>query len=245
MSDAAGSTPLTSAVDRAPVGLAMNPYSPPPALPSMHRWSASGWAMWRGGGNGIGVATPQLGGAQAGFRVARVLDAQGNVAIAARVAAALDTRQQEAAIGFEWRPTALPVRVVAERRVGLTSQRGGSALGLVGGVSDQALAAGFRLEGYAQAGAVLRDDVEAYADGAVRLARPVVRRNDGASLSISLGLWGGAQRGARRLDIGPAAAVDLPVTDAVHLRVALEWRQRIAGAARPGSGPALSIGTDY
>lgn len=209
------------------------------------RWSASGWAMVRGSGAGGGVATPQLGGAQAGIRVARAITADGRVAIAARIAAALDTRQQEAAIGLEWRPTALPVRLVAERRFGLANQRGGSGLGLVGGVSDRPLPAGFRLDGYAQAGAVLRDDLEGYADGAARATHPVMRTGGGTTLAIGLGLWGGAQRDARRLDVGPAATIDLPLGGAPHLRVALEWRQRVAGAARPGSGPALSIGADY
>lgn len=222
----------------------------PPAIPitmaaTSRRWSASGWAMVRGSGAGGGVATPQLGGAQAGIRVARAITADGRVAIAARIAAALDTRQQEAAIGIEWRPTALSVRLVAERRFGLANQRGGSGLGLVGGVSDCPLPAGFRLDGYAQAGAVLRDDLEGYADGAARATHPVVRTDGGTILAIGLGLWGGAQRNARRLDVGPAATIDLSLGGAPHLRVALEWRQRVAGAARPGSGPALSIGADY
>ncbi|MBS0285465.1 MAG: hypothetical protein JSS15_13700, partial [Proteobacteria bacterium] len=58
-----------------------------------------------------------------------------------------------------------------------------------------------------------------------------------------LGAWGGAQRGAARLDVGPAAGVAVPA--AMPLRISLEWRQRIAGDARPGSGPALSIGADF
>ncbi len=215
----------------------------PAAVP--RRWSASGWAMLRASGAGGGVSTPQLGGSQAGIRLARALDAGGRLAIAARVATALDTRQQEAALGLEWRPTALPVRIVAERRFGLAGQRGGGALGLVGGISDRSLPAGFRLEGYAQAGAVFRDDMEGYADGAARLTRPLVRTGGGTTLTLGVGLWGGAQRGATRLDLGPVATIDVPVREAAHLRVALEWRQRVVGAARPGSGPALSIGTDY
>jgi hypothetical protein len=29
------------------------------------------------------------------------------------------------------------------------------------------------------------------------------------------------------------------------VRLSIDWRQRIAGRARPGSGPALSIGSDF
>lgn len=217
--------------------------APPPA--DKRRWSVSGWAMLRGSGPGSGVATPQLGGSQAGIRIARTLDAHGRVAIAARVAAALDTRQQEAAIGLEWRPLALPVRIVAERRFGIANQRGGSALGLVGGIDDHSLPGGFRLDGYAQAGLVFRDRGEAYADGALHLTHAVARSQGGTTIALGLGAWGGVQRDARRLDVGPAATLDVPLGTASHLRLALEWRQRVAGDARPASGPALSIGTDY
>lgn len=216
---------------------------PPPA--TARRWSASGWSILRGAGRGGGVATPQLGGSQAGVRIARTLDAHGRLAVAARVAAALDTRQQEAAVGLEWRPARLPVRVVAERRIGVANIRGGTALGLAGGIDAQPLAAGFRLDGYAQAGAVARGGVEGYADGAVRLARPLFRTASGATLDLGVGAWGAAQRGARRLDAGPAATLVLPVGDGPRVRIALEWRQRILGNARPASGPALSIGADY
>lgn len=219
--------------------------APEPAAPGPRRWSASGWSILRGAGRGGGVATPQLGGSQAGLRLSRTLDARGRFAIAARVAAAVDTRQQEAALGIEWTPTRLPVRVIAERRFGLANMAGGTALGVAGGLSDRPLPAGFRLDGYAQAGTILRDRVEGYADGAIRIVRPVFRTRAGVTLDLGVGAWGAAQRGAGRLDIGPAAALTLPVGDATHLRIALEWRQRALGDARPASGPALSIGADY
>lgn len=232
-------------VSRAPAFLAAVPELPAASTAPPRRWSASGWAIVRGSGAEGGGPTPQLGGSQAGIRLARALDAGGRLAIAARVATAIETRQQEAALGIEWRPTSLPVRIIAERRFGVAGQRGGSAFGVIGGISDRPLPAGFRLDGYAQAGAVLRDDMEGFADGAARLTRPVVQSGGGTTLALGIGLWGGAQRGATRLDLGPAATIDLPVTHAAHLRVAVEWRQRVVGAARPASGPALSLGTDY
>ncbi|MDR6789050.1 hypothetical protein J2Y58_002419 [Sphingomonas sp. BE138] len=222
--------------------------TPAPPTPTARRWSASAWTIVRASGVpefGAGVATPQLGGAQAGVRIARTLDPAGRFAIAGRFAAALGTRQQEAAVGIEWRPLALPVRVVAERRFGVANQRDGTAVGLVGGVSDRALPAGFRLDGYAQAGAVVRDDVEGYADGAVQVARPVLGRSGGVAIALGVGLWGAAQRGAARLDVGPSATIEVPTGAVPRVRVALEWRRRVAGDARPASGPALSIGTDF
>ncbi|MEH3102868.1 MAG: hypothetical protein PGN12_03085 [Sphingomonas phyllosphaerae] len=217
--------------------------SAPPA--PARRWSASGWAMVRGNGGGSSVSTPQLGGSQAGVRIARTLDARRRVAVVARLAAALDAPQQEAALGLEWRPGALPLRLVVERRFGLSDQRGGMGVGLIGGASDVALPLGFRLDGYAQAGAVLRGEIDGYADGAAHIVRPVFRRADNVHVSLGLGVWGGAQREAQRLDVGPSAMIDVPVGRTQTLRLALEWRQRIVGTARPASGPALSIGTDY
>ncbi len=192
------------------------------------------------------MATPQLGGSQIGLRFARTLDRRGRIAVVARVAAALGARQQEAALGVEWRPTALPVRLVAERRIGIAGIAGGTAIGLVGGVSGRALPAGFRLDGYAQTGAIARQgEVEGYADGSVRVARPLFRTGGGVALDLGIGAWGAAQRDAQRIDIGPAIGMALPIGPAARVRFALEWRQRIVGDARPASGPALSIGTDY
>ncbi|MDF7777793.1 hypothetical protein P1X14_21235, partial [Sphingomonas sp. AOB5] len=63
-------------------------------------------------------------------------------------------------------------------------------------------------------------------------------------LSLGGGIWGAAQRDAQRLDIGPSAALAVPVAGQ-NLRIALDWRQRVAGDARPGSGLALTIGSDF
>jgi hypothetical protein len=213
---------------------------PAPAPPS--RWSGSLWGIVRGRG-ATGVATPQLGGSQAGVRLAYALDEAGRVTIAGRVATALGTRQQEAAVGVEWRPTRLPVRLVAEQRIGIAPTRGGPGIGVVGGVAEVPLAAGFALDGYGQAGVIARDGGEGYGDGALRVGRDVMARG-GVALDVGAGAWGAAQRGAARLDVGPSAALTFPV-GAQRARLSLDWRQRIAGDAWPGSGPALSLGADF
>ncbi|MEH3100415.1 hypothetical protein [Sphingomonas adhaesiva] len=215
---------------------------PPPPGPS--RWSGSLWSIVRDGRQRAGVATPQLGGSQIGARIAYTLDDARRVAIVARASGALAVRQQELALGIEWQPGALPARVTLERRIGAAGIRSGTAIGVAGGVGDRDLAAGFRLDGYAQAGAIARDGMEGYADGAIRIARPVARSHGGIALDLGIGAWGAAQRGAARFDIGPTAAVTLPA-GARRLRVTLDWRQRVAGNAAPVSGPALSLGTDF
>lgn len=218
-------------------GAAM-PVEPEPVA-TTKRWSASTWALMRGSGGSTGVATPQLGGSQVGARIAYRLGARGRFAAVARAAAAVGTRQQEAALGVEWRPTAAPVRLVVERRFGIANIRGGFAAGAVGGVDQIPLPGDVRLDGYAQAGVIARDGGVGYADGAVRAGRRVA-----PMLDLGLGAWGAAQPGAARVDIGPSAVVRVPIAGK-SLRLGAEWRQRVAGDARPASGPAIALGMDF
>jgi hypothetical protein len=193
-----------------------------------------------------GTATPfapQLGGSQAGLRLTYAFDAAQRFALAGRLSGALATPQREAAIGLDWRPTALPIHLVAEQRIGIRNARGGPALGLIGGIGPTPLVGGLQLDAYAQAGAIARDGIERYIDGAVRVAHPVAAIGP-ARIELGLGAWGAAQRGAERLDAGPSASIALPLAGA-GLRVSVEWRQRLAGRAAPASGPALSLGTDF
>lgn len=218
---------------------------PAPVLPDppASRWSASLWSIVRGGAEqGGGIATPQLGGSQSGVRLAYALAPR--LAATMRVAAAHGVRQQEAAVGIEWRPGRLPFRLVVERRIGVAGVRGGVGAGVVGGIDAVPLAPATHLHGYGQAGVILRDGMpEGYADGAVRVSRLLHRTPGGTIVDLSIGGWGAAQRGVARLDAGPALGVTLPIA-ARRVRIGFEWRQRLAGDARPASGPALSIGAD-
>jgi len=87
---------------------------------------------------------------------------------------------------------------------------------------------------------IRRDRAEPYADGAAR----ATRRIGHGRFAIGAGIWGAAQRDAARLDIGPSATLALPVAGR-DFRFALDWRQRVAGSARPGSGVALTLGSDF
>lgn len=220
-----------------------------PGLPSLtppngpSRWSASAWLLVRGGtGAGGAVPVSQLGGAQAGVRVSYALDTTRRLALTARVSAPLHGQGREAAAGVSWRPTRAPVTLIAEQRVSLDGGRGGPALFAIAGLNPTPIAAGFRVEAYGEAGAIKRDRVEPFADGAARLSRPIT--SGPVRVDLGLGAWGGAQRGATRLDIGPSIGASVPV--ARHtLRLTLDWRERVAGGAKPTSGPALTLGTDF
>lgn len=232
-------TPTPSGATPALLPLAM-PLSPAP--PARSRLTGSAWGIARGGG--IGQASGgQLGGSQVGLRLTYALDRSRRVALAARLSTPLGTRGAEAALGLDWQPTRLPVHIVAERRIALDGGRGATMLGVIGGFGPSSLAGRVTAEGYGQAGMIARDGTQAFVDGALRIAHPIAASGK-TRIDLGLGSWGGAQRGAARLDIGPSLGIVLPV--ARHrLRLTADWRQRIAGDARPDSGPALSIGTDF
>ncbi|HEY0624462.1 MAG TPA: hypothetical protein VGD28_15435, partial [Sphingomonas sp.] len=179
---------------------------------------------------------------QAGLRIA-YHPGSGRIALFARLTAPLAGRGSEAAAGIEWQPMAAPVRIVAEYRAGLGGVPGGPAVGVVASAYAVPLPLDFSLEAYGQAGAVARARIDPFADGALRVTRQVATAG-GTRIDVGAGAWGAAQRGAARLDIGPSAVASVPLGDSA-LRVALDWRERVAGDARPGSGPALSVGADF
>ncbi|HVI98136.1 MAG TPA: hypothetical protein VM657_03635 [Sphingomonas sp.] len=201
--------------------------------------------MLRGdGAAGAAFGGSQLGGSQTGLRLAYAIDRTRRLALAGRVATPLHGKGREIAIGVEWQPTHAPVRVVAEQRLALDGGQSGPTLGVVGGIGPASIATGLTIEAYAQAGAILRDGVETFADGAARVAHPIAALGN-TRFDLGAGAWGAAQRGVARLDAGPSLSADLPLGDRAHVRLSLDWRQRLAGDARPGSGVVLSLGTDF
>lgn len=206
------------------------------------RWSGSAWAIARPSGTGGGLGASQLGGSQAGARLAYALGRAGRVSVVGRLATPLEGRGREAALGLEWRPTRLPIRLFAEQRFALDRGRGGPSAGVIAGLYEQ-LPLDFRLEAYGQVGAVKRDRVEGFADGVGRMTRAVAKFGP-ATVDIGAGAWGGAQRRAERLDFGPTIGASVPIAGR-NVRLTIDYRVRVAGRARPGSGPALSLGTDF
>lgn len=216
--------------------------------PRANRWSASSWMIARGGGGGSAALAPvgSLGGAQAGLRIAySPALADGRTALFARAASPLAMRGADAAIGVQARPFArLPLHVAVEQRFAL--ERGGShgtALSMFGGISDTPVFGGLMLDAYAQGGVIGLRRRAAFFDGSATLLRPLTRLGD-IDIALGAGAWGAAQPGATRLDVGPRLQLRVPVAGR-RLRMGLEWRQRIAGRAAPGSGPALTMGADF
>jgi hypothetical protein len=244
LSFALAQTPQPAADSAAPRQAVAPIYPPQPYPPAKRdRLSLSAWAIVRGeAGPGLASAG-QLGGSQAGIRGR--YDLGSGLAAAVRISGPLRSRHgKEAALAFDWRPfRRVPLTFTIERRAGL--DRGGRdafAAGMFGGF-DTSLPYGIRADGYAQAGVVGLKRRDVYIDGALRAERTLVGSGR-FRLAAGAGAWGGAQPGVSRLDVGPHIVAHLPVGGG-GLRVAAEWRERVAGEARPGSGPSLSIGADF
>lgn len=219
------------------------PFPTPPGAAPPGRWSLSAWAFVRRGGGEPLAPAGLLGASQAGARLAYRLnrDRERPLALAARLSAPLGrTSGAEAALGLDWRPSRrLPLRLLAERRQKLGREgRSAFALALYGGVSDSP-AGPLRLDGWVQAGLVGARSRDPFADGSLRLSLPA-----GGKVRVGAGAWAAAQPGLARLDLGPQAALRLPLAGR-SATLAADWRLRVAGDARPGSGPTVTLGTDF
>ena len=215
----------------------------------MAGWTLGSWVYLRSGSNGAagGVAPAgQLGGSQAGARLAYGLGDAGRLRAYGRATIALaETRQREVALGLAFAPVAgWPVDVAAERRIAVGSGgRTAFAAMVAGGVSDVALPHGFRLDAYGQAGIVGARRRDGFADAALVVDREVARMPE-VSLHLGALAAGAAQPGAARADVGPRLTLRLPEVGEGS-RVALDWRQRVAGDAEPRSGLALTLAADF
>lgn len=219
-----------------------SPQTPPAPLRGTSRLTGSAWLLVRGGPAGT-VSGGRLGASQGGMRFTYALGRHRRVALAARIAAPLKGRGREIALGVEWQPLRLPIHLVAEQRFVLDGGRGGPTVGVIAGYGPSDIAPGIRIEAYGQGGAILREGLEGFIDASARVTHPLGTIGK-ARVDIGIGAWGSAQRAAARFDVGPSVVATVPIARK-SLRLTLDWRERIAGNARPGSGPALSIGSDF
>lgn len=225
--------------------------SPLPAAGNgSRRWSLSAWLLYRPDNGGARLAAAgQLGGSQAGARLAYDLvpAARFGLAVHARGSAALQSQAQaEGALGLTWQPSrAIPVALSAERRFNIADGgRDAFAAYVAGGLNPTPLPAGLEMEGYAQAGIVGASRTDAFVDGRISLAKPLLAPGGQAQLTAAVALSGGAQPSVSRLDLGPQISARFPLGQA-NVRLSVEWRERIAGNARPASGPAVVLATGF
>lgn len=216
------------------------------------RWSGDGWLLLRAGGVGptaAGLPSPTYGVSQIGgiVRYRLIPSKAQSPALFLRVNSALRVpRGEEAALGVAIRPASgLPVALQAELRATQQTSRSTlrPALVAVSQLPPVSLPHGVSAEIYGQAGYVGGPDSTAFVDGQLRIERRLARLG-GGELRVGLGGWGGAQKGASRLDLGPTATLDFPLGGGQG-RVAADWRLRTAGNAAPKSGPALTLSAGF
>ncbi len=213
-----------------------------PVSTGRDRFSGSAWALMRDDGAAALASGGQLGGSQVGLRI-YYAPGPDWIAVTTRVSTGLSRPAgREAAVGVAVRGRNFGL--IVEQRVSLDKgTRDAPAVIAYGGVSDVRLPGGLTLDGYAQAGVVGVKTRAAFADGAVRVERPILSAA-GASVGVGAGVWGGVQPGLARVDIAPQIVAHLPLPRA-SLRVSAEWRQRIVGDAAPASGPSVTVGLDF
>lgn len=252
---AVGQLPLPpfGAAAGVPMAAPFAPRSREPLAASPPRWSADGWLLLRrdartslaGGPVGATYGASQ-GGAVVRYRLA---PASGHRPFAyLRATAAIDgSRERDVAAGFSARPVPrLPVTLAAELRatqsaVGTRLRPAAMAITELPPID---LPFDLRAEAYGQAGYIGGKGATAFVDGQVRVDAHVARLGP-AELRAGAGAWGGAQKGAARLDIGPGATLGMAVTRDVSARLGLDWRFRVAGDAAPASGPALTLSAGF
>lgn len=223
--------------------------SPPESVPAplepdrIDRLQLTAWALLRPQSGDVApsrslASQGSLGASQAGARLTYNFTRQ--IAAAFRMTNDVGRRGGEIAAGLRVQPlAAIPLWIDAERRQRIGQYGGGRsafALFFEAGLWDRRMPLRLLLNTYLQGGVVGARSRDRFVDGELTLTRPVYRQ-----FSAGLGIWGGAQRGVYRVDAGPR--VTMRVRN--NLRVHFDWRQRLAGNARPGSGPAVTLAGDF
>ncbi len=233
-----------------PAAPAPVPMSPGLKASGADRWSADSWMLLRRNGQAAFAAgRPLYGGSQAGAVLRYHLapsSARQPIAYLRGSQALGGISESEAAIGLGARPfPRMPLMVAGEARMfrsgGKTSFRP-AALAYTQ-LPPFNLSGKLRGEAYLQGGYVGGRFATGFVDGQLRVDRPAFTFDD-TIVRLGGGLWGGAQKGAERLDIGPGASAALDIAGTPS-RVSMDWRFRLAGKAEPGSGPAITLSAGF
>lgn len=231
--------------------------SPPASPRAADRWSLDAWAFWRQGSNAAPVSqgrVPIYGASQAGavLQYGLAPETVRDPRLYARAYRAVVRRgESELALGASARPLPqVPVRLAGEVRLtdgAFTNAVRPSAFAVTE-LAPMPLPFGTQLEAYGQAGWVGGPGATGFADGQASVTGEVRQlaalTDNAARLSVGAAAWGGAQRDAQRIDVGPTMRIDLTVGE-VPARLSLDWRERVGGDAGPGSGLAATISTRF
>ncbi|MEM9086756.1 MAG: hypothetical protein AAGB23_12595 [Pseudomonadota bacterium] len=225
--------------------------------PALGRWSLGVWAFGREGSQSAPISegrVPVYGASQLGanlqYRIAPANPRDPRAYLRA-YRALIERPENELAFGVSARPAgAIPVRVAAEVRA--TENQFGSdirpAVLAITEVPPVSLPWGFTGEVYAGAGYVGGESNTAFVDGQGTIARRVasfdLRNPDALRVSVGAGAWGGAQRDAHRIDVGPTLRLDMSIGE-LPARFSIDYRERVGGDAAPESGVAATLSTQF
>jgi hypothetical protein len=247
------SAPPQGQVLVAAVGVPPNSFvataSSPAHQPVPSRFNLYAYSFIRGGTAAGGVGSGQYGGSQSGFVASYALvrfdsaPSTTKLALLARGAIAHgNPAERELAAGLRWQPIArVPITLTAERR--FRNARSDAFAAYVAGGTSADLPLKIQLDSFAQIGVVSGKDGGPFFDFSARTQRKFATVG-AAPVSGGVGAWGGGQKGIFRIDAGPTIGTDISVAGTT-LRVNADWRFRIAGDARPASGPALTLSTSF
>lgn len=226
---------------------------PPPAGANARKFPFEiyAYSFWRAGSSAPGqIGNGQYGGSQSAVIASyplRQFKTGGRAAqfsLVGRAAIAHDNiAERELAAGLRWRPLQrLPFHLTAERRF-RHGRADAFAAYFAGGVSAIPLPLEFKLDSYAQGGFVSGKSGGAFADFNARTDRKFAQAGP-ASFAAGAGIWGGGQDDIFRVDLGPSLRADIAMGGA-NFRLTADWRFRIAGKAKPGNGPAVTLSTSF
>lgn len=214
-------------------------------------WQGYAAVHARRGGAGAPLSglSPSLGGSQAVARLGYTLDplADARLSLAGRMFAPLkgsrivDGRNAQAALGVEFQPSrALPMTFAVERYIALgAAGRDAWSLRVSAGVDDRMIPGGLRLSAYGDAGIIGARSRDIFAEGQAVVVRPFAIGRTGR-LGLGAGVWAARQPGVSRVDLGPSLTASAMVGRA-RIGGSVDYRLRVAGNARPGSGPAVTV----
>lgn len=216
------------------------------------RWSGDVWMLKRRGGGTLasGPMPATYGASQTGAVIRYRLAPSSRYRPTAylRTSSTLGAAQEtSAALGVSGRPfPSLPVIAAVEGRMTdyAGTRRFQPAVMAVTELPPFELPLGMRGEAYGQAGYVGGRFATPFADGQFRFDRELLRYG-AIDARLGGGVWGGVQKGAGRLDVGPSAAITMPLGRGMFGRMALDWRFRVVGNAQPQSGPAVTLSAGF
>lgn len=232
---------------------------------STNRWMLDAYGFYRQGSSALSIAQgprPIYGASQLAANLqwrARPSSSHDPRLYARAYHALVPGGESEIAAGVSARPIgSIPVRLFGEARVtrnpaitdeGITARTSvRPAAYAVTELPPQKLPMGFALEAYGAGGYVAGNASTYFLDGQAAVTRPVTQiglpGSNSAKVSLGAGVWGGAQKGVSRVDIGPTLRFDVNIGE-IPARVSVDYREQVAGDADPESGVAATVSTRF